>query len=156
MTHVDAITIAEPDNNQLIEGCLRAMDMWKEAKTYNHMKMELDHVVDFAYNMRADPDHFLRVAVLGDKVIGFIAGSLARYGFYPGAYAHDRMLYVTPTARGSVAARMLIRSFEEWAKQHDADYVLMGVTTGIHTERTEKFYNKLGYATVGRLTMKEL
>lgn len=150
------ITIAEPNNNQLIDGCLRAIDMWKESKTYNHMKMDLDHVIEFAYNIRAHPDHFLRVALCDDTVIGFFVGSLAYHGFYPGAYAHDRMLYVTPSMRGSIAARMLIDSFEEWAKQHDADYVLLGVTTGIRTERTENFYNKLGYKTVGRLTMKEL
>jgi predicted GNAT superfamily acetyltransferase len=65
-------------------------------------------------------------------------------------------VYVTPTRRGGIAARMLIDAFERWARDKGAARVLLGITTGVRTDATETFYNKLGYNTVGVLTIKEM
>lgn len=147
--------VCEPDNDLLVKGAVLGLSMAREAKTYAAMDFDLDTFVEFGYNMRADPFSFVHVAVDGDNVIGFFVGSVAEYGFHDSRFAYDRLLFVSPTARGSVAARMLIKAFEEWAHESGATRILLGITTGVHTERTEKFYNKLGYSTVGVLTMKE-
>lgn len=154
-TVTKSIHVCVPDNDLLVKGAVLGLDMAREAKTYAGMDFDLDTFVEFGYDMRADPFSFVNVAVCGDNVIGFFVGSIAHYGFHDSRFAYDRLLFVSPTVRGSVAARMLIRAFEKWATGMGASRILLGITTGVHTERTEKFYNKLGYDTVGVLTMKE-
>lgn len=151
------IRVVEPDDGQLLAAVRLGVSMWDESTVYASLPRSVDKMIEFAYHMRADPLSFFEVAVdAADTCHGYMIGSLADYGFSDAMFAYDRLLYVTQNMRGSVAARMLITAFETWARYHGAQRVLLGVTTGVHTERTEQFYNKLGYATVGRLTMKEI
>jgi GNAT superfamily N-acetyltransferase len=150
------LRVQEPTDQQLLAAVRLGSAMWDDSAPYASLPRAVDKMIEFAYHMRADPLSFFGVAVDGaDTCHGFVIGSLADYGFADARFAYDRLLYVAPTMRGSVAARMLIGAFETWARDNGAQRVLLGVTTGVHTERTEQFYNKLGYATVGRLTMKE-
>lgn len=152
-----SIRVVEPDDKALLDGVRLALDMWSEASTYRSLPVSVDKVIEFAYTMRADPHSFVGVALDRDDMChGFLVGSLADYGFTDARYAYDRMVYVAQHRRGGIAARMLIEAFERWALDRGAVHVLLGITTGVHTERTEAFYNKLGYATIGRLTMKEI
>lgn len=149
--------VQEPDDRLLLAAVRLGVDMWDQSAPYASLPRSVDKMIEFAYHMRADPFSFFGVAVdAADTCHGYMIGSLADYGFSDATFAYDRLLYVAPTMRGSVAARMLITAFETWAREHGAQRVLLGITTGVHTERTEQFYNKLGYATVGRLTMKEI
>lgn len=151
------LRVQEPSDRLLLAAVRLGGDMWSESAVYASLPRSVDKMIEFAYHMRADPMSFFGVAVDdSDTCHGFMIGSLAEYGFSDACFAYDRLLYVAPTMRGSVAARMLITAFETWARGRGAQRVLLGVTTGVHTERTEQLYNKLGYDTVGRLTMKEI
>lgn len=151
------LRVQEPDDHQLLSAVRLGIAMWDDSAPYASLPRAVDKMIEFAYHMRADPYSFFQVAVdQHDMCHGFMIGSVADYGFADALFAYDRLLYVTPSKRGSVAARMLITAFETWARGHGAQRVLLGITTGVQTERTEQFYNKLGYATVGRLTMKEI
>jgi GNAT superfamily N-acetyltransferase len=95
------------------------------------------------------------LAVDGDDVpFGFLGGIVSHHYFADMKYATNLVVYVSPEARGSRAAIKLIREFERVAKERGADEIMLGVTAGFHAPRIEKFYNALGYQTVGALTVK--
>lgn len=151
------VTIREATDQDIIEVVRLGHAFWDESPTYRGMEKDVATMIGFAYNARANPGSFFRVAVdTAGEVIGFMFAERAPYGFHDSQFAYDRLLYVTPDRRGGATARMLIEALEQWCKEHDVARILLGVTTGIHSERTVQLYNKLGYVTVGTLTMKEV
>lgn len=150
------VTCVTPDDQQLLAAVRLGDAMWAESRVYGNMARSVDKMIEFAYYARASDHSFFRVAVHDDRVIGFMIGEVAPYGFHDTSFAYDRLLYVSPDRRGGAAARMLIAAFEQWAQDKGASRILLGITTGTHTDATERFYNKLGYNTVGVLTMKEI
>lgn len=148
--------VTVPNDPQLVDAVRLGEAMWSESGTHSSMPRDVDKMIEFAYAMRSDPQSFFNVALHADTVTGFLIGSIAPYGFSHETFAYDRLVYVTPNKRGTYAARMLIRAFEHWAKHKRARHVMMGTTTGINTDAVERLYNKLGFRTVGKLTMKEM
>lgn len=151
-----SVTCVSPDDEQLLAAVRLGAAMWSESAVYGHMDQSVAKMIEFAYHSRTDGNSFFNVALHRGEAIGFLIGSLAAHGFHDDTFAYDRMVYVTPTRRGGAAARMLVTAFEQWAISKGAARVLLGITTGTRTDATEAFYNKLGYNTVGVLTMKEL
>ena len=96
------------------------------------------------------------LAIQDSKIIGFIGGVLAPYFFSKKMRVSDVGFYVAPNHRGSRAAIKLIQALENWAKQNNISDVCLGQTTAINMEKTQKFYNRLGYKTVGFNTVKHL
>lgn len=148
--------VCEPDDQQLLQAVTLGDQMWSESPVYGSMDRDIAKMIEFAYHARASDRSFFNVAVREDTVIGFMIGERAPYGFHDTEFAYDRLLYVAPDKRGTVAARTLIHAFEAWCKQHNVSRILLGVTTGVHAALTERLYNKLGYTTVGTVTMKEV
>jgi len=148
--------IVEPTDDELLEAVTLGNAMWSQSPVYKDMDRDIDKMIEFAYNSRANSRSFFRVAVRDDLVIGFLIAERAPYGFHDSEFAYDRLLYVQPNRRGGVAASMLIDALEDWCKEHNVSRILLGVTTGVHSERTVQLYNHLGYTTVGTVTMKEL
>lgn len=93
------------------------------------------------------------VAVKGGQAVGMMGGMVAPGWFTDEATAIELAVYVTPEHRGLIGAR-LIRTYEAWAFAHGAAEVVLGITTGIHTERTAAFYERLGYQRAGITTVK--
>ena len=151
-----SVTHVTPDDQQLLAAVTLGDAMWAESSVYGGMERDIAKMIEFAYTMRADANSFFEVAVYKGKVIGFLIGSLAAHGFHTDTFAYDRLVYVAPDMRGGMAARILITAFEQWARDKGAARVLLGITTGTRTDATETFYNKMGYRTVGALTMKEI
>lgn len=108
------------------------------------------------WNMCQSPDGVVFLAKTENKIVGFLAGLKQRYFFSPKERVTDMGFYVLPDYRGTTAALRLILAIEEWAKQHSIHDVYMGQTTAVDVERTMKFYNHLGYKTVGFNTVKHL
>lgn len=90
------------------------------------------------------------------KLIGFIAGMKQRYFFSPRERVTDMGFYVLPEYRGTSAALRLISALEKWAKEKAVLDIYIGQTTSVDIEKTMKFYNHLGYKTVGFNTVKHL
>jgi GNAT superfamily N-acetyltransferase len=53
--------------------------------------------------------------------------------------AFEYGLFVAPEHRGGSAGPRLARAFIEWSKEHGAAVINMGITTGVHAERTGSF-----------------
>jgi GNAT superfamily N-acetyltransferase len=68
----------------------------------------------------------------------------------------DIGFYVNPNHRGSRAAIKLLAKLEDWARDNNINDVCIGQTTAVNMEKTQQFYNRLGYKTVGFNTIKHL
>jgi hypothetical protein len=98
--------------------------------------------------------YFSRIAVCGDVLYGGFIGVLIRSLFCDQLIAKDVGWWVSKDMRGSMAAIMLLREFEEWAKMKKAVKIMLGQASGINVERTTKLYEKCGYKVVGFNTVK--
>ena len=100
------------------------------------------------------------IAVFGafddNKLIGFISGMHQEYFFSSNKKVSDLGFYILPEYRGSRAAIKLLKELENWAKSFGVEDLYLGQTTAINIEKTQKFYERLGYKTVGFNTVKHL
>jgi GNAT superfamily N-acetyltransferase len=101
-------------------------------------------------------ENAIYLAQENDKLIGFIAGMIQPYFFSERKRVTDMGFFVQPEYRGSSAAIKLIKALENWARQNNVVDICLGQTTAFKLEETQKFYNRLGYKTVGFNTVKHL
>lgn len=89
-------------------------------------------------------------------IVGMLGGYLTDYFFCDELIACDEILFVKRESRGSAAALRLVQAFREWARERGAREVCLGTSTGIHPERTGRFYERLGLRCVGGLYKQRL
>src|SRR3990172_4990705 len=87
----------------------------------------------------------LLVAEMEGKIVGMLGFVVGEFFFGRDRYASDLFVYVTPESRGGSAFLRLVKAFEAWANEFGVAEKLLGVSTGIHTERTVRAYEGLGY-----------
>jgi GNAT superfamily N-acetyltransferase len=108
------------------------------------------------WNAYKNPNVATFVAVKENKIIGFLAGVKGPYFFSTKMRVSDIGFYVIPEYRGSRAAIRLLAQLENWAKENNIADICIGQTTAVNMEKTQQFYNRLGYKTVGFNTVKHL
>lgn len=87
----------------------------------------------------------------GGEVRGILAGVLMPQWFTEAAVAQDVLLYVAPQWRGKIGAVRLVNAFVAWARANGAAMIDLGVNTGIETERTGLFFERLGGRLCGKV-----
>ena len=95
-------------------------------------------------------------AIKDEKLIGFVAGMKHEYFFSTKQRISDLGFYVLPEHRGCSAAIKLIRKLEGWANDVGVSDIYIGQTTKVNIDKTQQFYERLGYQTVGFNTVKHL
>ena len=111
---------------------------------------------EIIWGIHKNPKVAIFVAVKENKIIGFIAGVIGPYFFSTKMRVSDIGFYVAPEYRGSRAAIKLLVQLENWAKENNIADICIGQTTAVNMEKTQQFYNRLGYKTVGFNTVKHL
>lgn len=131
-----------------------AGDAFSEAR-YARYPFSADKARQIVHMAQDSDNIFVFVAVdADDRPVGFLAALITEHYFADMIYATNIALYVSPEARGSRAAFKLVREFERVARAKGAAEILLGVTSGVQAQRTVEFYNRLGFQTVGALTVK--
>ncbi len=98
----------------------------------------------------ANPDAFLcAVAVSDGETIGLITAVAGDYAFSTEKRTCCDLLFVAPDRRGLVAAKYLVAAFIDWSDALGAKTNIMGVSTGVHPERTGRLFELLGFAPMG-------
>lgn len=89
---------------------------------------------------------FVSVTTTGD-ISGIIMGVLYPNWWGTGVSACDILLYVKPEHRNRDASSSLVCSYTEWARSHKVpdNYILIGVSSELNTEKTVALYKSLGY-----------
>lgn len=91
-----------------------------------------------------------------EEITGLIMGQLSMEYFSGTIIASDLGMFVHPVYRGSSVFYRLLKSFEQWAKDHGASKMLLYHSTGIEPEKTKKLFTKLEYTEFGSIFDKEL
>ena len=102
----------------------------------------MDGWVDSALGSRADDDHAVFVAALGDGVIGFI-GVEARDHYISGRDGYIGELVVGPEAEGRGVGGALVDAAEAWAAGQGCERLTL--QTGAANERARGFYESRGF-----------
>lgn len=98
------------------------------------------------YGLLAHKASFMGVAYLNGELIGGMGGIISPELTSDALVATELLLYVYPQYRGSRAALMLVRAFEEWAKPYDMQ---AGSSLGIDDRKAISFYEHLGFQRIG-------
>ncbi|WP_287602756.1 GNAT family N-acetyltransferase [Thiothrix sp.] len=148
--------IRYPGNEALAKVVSMAKEMHGDS-SYSHIKFSVQSVINHLASWCANPDRYY-VAVYAHSergVVGGMIGKLETYWFGDGAsVASDIGLYVTPSARGGIAAKALIGDFEEWALERGAANIVLSSTASREPLTAAKFYRRLGYKPLGFVTRK--
>lgn len=91
-----------------------------------------------------------------DLAVGFITGMAGDHAFSSARRSASDLLYVTPTRRGAVAAKQLIKLFLEWSDDQGCGYNTMGTTTGVQPERTGLLFERMGFNPVGAVYRRDV
>jgi GNAT superfamily N-acetyltransferase len=96
------------------------------------------------------------IAVDDDVLVGMMGGTCFEHFFGNDKLAMEMFLYIHPDYRGGTASVRLIKKFEQWAESQGAVAVQVGVSTGLHPERTGRLYKALGFEEIGPILKKGL
>jgi len=103
-----------------------------------------------------NPNAVAFLALENNQIVGFISGIVHEYFFSNRKRVSDLGFFVLPEYRGSRVALKLVKLLESWAIEKKADELHLGQTTGLDIDKTKKFYERLGFKTVGFNTVKHL
>jgi GNAT superfamily N-acetyltransferase len=134
---------------------------WPEFIRLMHRLHEEGAASTLAFSERAmleslkRPGMFHILAISGEgEVVGVCMGYLDKTFFGPDLVAHQHIFYVVPEARGGWWAREMMRAFEGWACSAGAKEIWVSQATGIQIERTQRFFEALGFEAVGCIARK--
>lgn len=103
-----------------------------------------------------NPNAVAFLALENDQIVGFISGLVHEYFFSNRKRVSDLGFFVLPEYRGSRVALKLVKLLEAWAIEKNANELHLGQTTGLEIDKTKRFYERLGFKTVGFNTVKHL
>lgn len=84
-----------------------------------------------------------------ETIVGGMLASITQSDFGRDKIAMDRGLFVTPNKRGTIAGKILVEAYTEWAQRLGAKRICIDVKTGVNPERTAGFLEKFGFKTIG-------
>lgn len=143
----------EQDIDQLI---LLGEALHRESPAYYLKSFDAERLKGFLQTVINDPNFCCLVAEKEQMLIGYFIGGLTFEIISYDVTAFDLSVYVLPDNRNGRTAIKLFKAFEEWAKGYNAKYFRVGISTGIHTEKTSKFYQLLGFKPDGVVLEKRL
>lgn len=103
----------------------------------------------FARLMAADDGAVLVLEGDDGQIVGGVMGAVTDHWSLGIRVAGELAVFLTPEARRGTAAVRIVRAFEAWATERGASSIDMGITTGVHTERTGQLYERMGFAFKG-------
>jgi len=103
-----------------------------------------------------NPNAVAFLALENNQIVGFISGIVHEYFFSNRKRVSDLGFFVLPEYRGSRVALKLVKLLEAWAIEKNANELHLGQTTGLEIDKTKRFYERLGFKTVGFNTVKHL
>ncbi|HDL7643635.1 TPA: GNAT family N-acetyltransferase [Yersinia enterocolitica] len=130
--------------------------MYIESRYSQNSPFDEGKCADLARSLISSPGGCLLVAEKDDVVIGWLAGGIAEQWFSRQLMAFEYGLFIAPEHRGATAGPRLAKAFIAWAEDHGAVLINMGITTGVHEERTGDLYSRLGLHRSGLLYSMEV
>lgn len=89
-------------------------------------------------------DNAVFVALVAGEIVGVLVAIIVPRWFNSRRIAAELTLYVAPAHRGGRAFPRLVEAYKAWAEGEGATRAALGISTGIHPERTVRAYQRLG------------
>ena len=130
---------------------LLALGQWmaSESPRFSRLSFSRDRLTATLAQLIQSPQGFLWVAEEGGGMVGGMAALIHPHWFSDDLVASDLALFMSPQARGGMAAARLLRHYKAWAMAHGAVLVQAGVSTGLRTENTAQLYERMGFERCG-------
>ncbi|HBW3217543.1 TPA: GNAT family N-acetyltransferase [Klebsiella pneumoniae] len=130
--------------------------MYLESRYSQNSPFDADKCAELAQSLIYSSSGCVLVAEKDGHVIGWLGGGIAEQFFSRQLMAFEYGLFVAPEHRGGSAGPRLACAFIDWSKEHGAAVINMGITTGVHAERTGQLYSRLGLQQTGLLYSMEV
>lgn len=132
------------------------MRMYLESQYADTSPFDEQKCADLAKQLIGSPVGCVLVAEKDGQIVGWMAGGIGEQWFSRKLMAFEYGLFIAPGQRGGSAAPRMVKAFIAWAKNNGAAVVNMGITTGVHEERTGTTYERLGLQRFGSLYSMEV
>lgn len=130
--------------------------MYQESRYAENSPFDALKCADLADHLISADAGCVLVAEHNGQIIGWLAGGIGEQWFSRQLMAFEYGVFISPHHRGGSAGARLVKSFMAWAKEHGAAVINMGITTGVHEERTGELYSRLGLSRTGLLYSMEV
>lgn len=121
---------------------------WHKESVMRDLKFSRQRSAQVLRESFMSPDCAVFLALEEEKVRGVLIGAVCAYPFFDASYATD--LAFCAHKEGA----QLFRAFEQWAKNHGAQALQMGVTSAL--EGADDFYRAAGLIQTGGIYYKRL
>lgn len=147
------MNIRKAEHRDLEEALILGWEMHQESR-YKSMDFNLEKVAQFFQMAMFSNEYLFLVAEKNSRVVGGFIGYAMPHWCSDDLVAGDFALYVAPEFRGTTTAFRMIRRYVKWAKDKGVseEFIGLGITTGVHTDATQRLYEKSGFELTG-LTM---
>jgi len=142
--------IREATHEDLERLLVLGYEMHQESR-YKTMQYNLEKVAEFFTIAIDKPEWLALVVEIDGQVVGGFVGYAMPQWFSDDLFAGDNALFIEQRHRGGTAAARLIKKFSEWAlsKGVKPGNISLGITTGVHMNKTQSLYEKLGLEQTG-------
>ena len=130
--------------------------MAEESEYFSNHTIDHSKWYDTCYRALVLDDYQAYVNEEDGVINGLWAGMIAPVWFAEDYKVVDIVFYVDKQKRGSTIAFHLLNAAEHWAKSKGVKSLTIGLSSGIDTERTVCFLNRIGYNNSVVVMEKEL
>ena len=121
-----------------------AAAMHAESPRYSKLEFSAEKMANLFVNLIQREQSFILVVERDNILVGMICAIISEHFFSHDLIATDLLIFITPEHRGGALAKSLINMYIAWAKENGAKLIQLGVSTGIHADRTTKLYESIG------------
>lgn len=89
-------------------------------------------------------------------IVGGIAGGVAPWWFSDELHGYEYSFFIAPEHANGITAMRLMTSLRLWCKARGARVLRVGITTGIHQDKTAELYRLMGFREIGPLFEMEV
>ena len=131
-------------------------EMWEESENFSRHPLNEEKLKQLA--MVVHTSDFLSCFVADSDVgpQGIWVGCVQPLWYSDDLSVNDIVFYVRKKYRGSSAALRLLKAAENWGVNRGATEINIGLSSGIVTEKTMCFFNKLLYVHTAAQMTKEI
>ena len=129
-----------------------AENLAKESPVYSRMTFAPEKVYNFLQAALDNSDPHATTFIIEDDTVSEIAGFLCAYIaeelFFLEDVAWDATFYISPEYRGRVGIKTikeLMSQYSQWGANSGAVDTRLGISTGLHPEKTARLYEACGF-----------
>lgn len=124
-----------------VPGCMPAARAFHAASPYGGLVFDEKRTKQFLTGLISSTGKAW-LALDDERIVGGLGGCLVRPYFSAGLMAQEMFWFMLPVERGGMAAGLLLRKFEAWAKAEKADGLSLSAFTA---SRAEECLRRIGF-----------